>query len=58
MSVIAEFTVGPDCIEFRTVTNGDRINIKKVHLDADNAAALARLITDGDMLHVEIKVAE
>jgi hypothetical protein len=53
---VAEFVIGhDDGIQFTTKTNGDVIRMHGVHLNADNAAALARLINLGVALKVEIK---
>jgi hypothetical protein len=51
----AQFTVGTDGLVFQTRTNGDKIIITKIHLEADDAANLAKMInTDGE-LKVTIK---
>lgn len=50
------FTAGPDQIRFATQANGDRIEIRGVHLGADDAAKLAELINTPDTtLEVKIK---
>jgi hypothetical protein len=52
----AEFVVSSDdAIQFTTKTNGDTIRMINLHLDVNNAAALARLINLGVDLIVEIK---
>lgn len=55
MVLKAEFDAGPDCIIFTTQTNSDRIRIGPVHLDAANAAELARLININQTVHIVIK---
>ena len=52
----AEFVITTeDSVTFNTKTNGDTIRISGVHLDADNAAALAYLVNAGVALKIEIK---
>jgi hypothetical protein len=51
----SEFDVLPDQIEFRTKTNGDRIDIKFIHLGQQNAQELASLINSGKTITVIIK---
>lgn len=51
----SEFTIKTDQIEFRTMTNGDRIDIRGVHLGKESAANLAWLINNGDKLKITIK---
>jgi len=52
-----EFTAEKDQIKFTTQTNGDRVDIKMVHLDSDAAANLAQMINSGNQLKIEIKEA-
>ncbi len=51
-----EFNVEHDQIELKTATNGDFVEIRKINLDKDQAAALAYLINTDNHLTVEIKV--
>ena len=56
MGIKAEFDVPIDCLVFTTQTNGDRIDIRRVHLGAEAAANLANMINTPDgLLHVTIK---
>lgn len=48
MAIRAEFDVAHDCMLFSTQTNGDRIEIKRVHLGPEVAANLATLINTPD----------
>ena len=45
----ATIIVGADQIDFNTKTNGDRLSIRGIDLDADNAATLAWLINNGEV---------
>ncbi len=47
--------VPPDSITFTSKTNGDKINIKGVHVEQDDAAALAYMIQSGKDLKVIFK---
>lgn len=49
------FEVTADQCEFRTKTNGDRIKLSGMDIDAQNAADLAYLIQDAVVLEVQIK---
>ncbi len=53
-----EFEVEHDQIELKTATNGDYIEIRKVQLGQDAAAALAYLINADNHLSIEIKLKE
>jgi hypothetical protein len=53
-----EFDVEHDQIELKTQTNGDYIEIRKVRLGQDAAAALAYLINADNHLSIEIKLKE
>ena len=55
---VCEFHVEHDQIEFKTATNGDFIEIRKINMDQNAAAALAWLINAGDHLTIEIKLKE
>lgn len=51
-----EFEVTADQLKLTTQTNGDQINIRGIHLDGPNSAALAFMInTTSNHLKVEIK---
>lgn len=56
MAEPAEFTVTTDQIELRTKTNGDRVDMRGMHLGPEAAANLARLVNLEVDLHIEIKV--
>ena len=49
------FELAADQCEFRTMTNGDRIKMMGMDLDAQNAADLAYMIQDAAILEVQIK---
>ena len=51
-----EFDVEHDQVELKTATNGDFIEIRKINLDKDQAAALAYLINTDNLLTIEVKV--
>ncbi len=51
-----EFDVEHDQVELKTATNGDFIEIRKINLNKDQAAALAYLINTDTHLTVEIKI--
>lgn len=56
MAIRAEFEVPQDCMILTTQTNGDRIEIKRVHLGVEAASNLATLInTPNTTLMVIIK---
>ena len=56
MAIKAEFDVPIDCMVFTTQTNGDHIEIKRVHLGLEAATNLAALINTPDgVLKVVIK---
>jgi len=50
-----EFIVIADKVELTTQTNGDRIVILGINLDANQAAALAYLVNSHSALKIEIK---
>jgi len=50
-----EFVIISDKLEMTTQTNGDRIVISGINLDANQAAALAYLVNCDSALKVEIK---
>ena len=52
------FDVGPDHISLLTMANGDRVNIKGIHMGQDEAAALAWMVNSpgGPDLEVTIKI--
>ena len=49
------FEIAADQCEFRTMTNGDRIKLSGMDIDAQNAADLAFMIQEGNLLEVQIK---
>lgn len=51
-----EFDVEADQIELKTSTNGDFIEIRKINLEQDQAAALAWLVNHPNHLTIEVKV--
>jgi len=51
----SETIVDVDNIVFITRTNGDRIEIRKVHFTAQNAANLAQMINSNKQLKIIIK---
>lgn len=51
-----EFDIMPDQLQFNTQTNGDKLRISGINLDANQAAALAYLINQPESLKIEIKV--
>ena len=55
MATKCTFVAKADQLEFRTKTNGDYLRLSGIHIDADNAADLARMIQDGNDLDVTIK---
>lgn len=55
MAIKSEFDTGVDTIAFTTKTNGDRVDIRGVHLGTEAAANLATLINGGQVLTVVIK---
>jgi len=56
MAIKSEFDVPFDCMKFTTRTNGDRIEMRKLHLGPEQAAHLATLInTPNGILRVQIK---
>jgi len=50
-----EFLIIADKVELTTQTNGDRIVISGINLDANQAAALAYLVNSHGALKIEIK---
>jgi len=57
-AINSEFEVGADGVTFTTKTNGDYVELKGFHFDAENAANLATLINSETILSVEIKAKE
>lgn len=55
MSVTSEFEVGVDNIIFTTRANGDKIEIKGVNIDQENATNLASLVNSKKTLTVKIE---
>ena len=49
------FELAADQCEFRTRTNGDRIKMDGMNIDAQNAADLAYMIQDAAILEIQIK---
>ena len=56
MATKSVFDAAIDQVKFTTQTNGDRIDIRGVHLGAEAAANLATLINGGQLLEVTVKV--
>ena len=50
-----EFVTKADQIAFSTQTNGDKIVITGIDLNAEQAAAMAYLVNQPKPLHIEIK---
>jgi hypothetical protein len=52
---VCEFVAKQDSITFTTKTNGDSVYCKGLHISAEDGAALAYMIQNGNDLRVEIK---
>jgi predicted TIM-barrel enzyme len=55
MAIKSEFEVNPDSVILTTQTNGDRIDMRQVHLGGEAASNLATMINSGKVLIITIK---